>query len=70
MTARLYSSRLSRFSRLLPPTSSIPAFAGLLLYGLQVASSNVKNVILMKSIRSVSYTEEGIPLASELYVRE
>ena len=47
-----------------------PRRAGLLLYGLQVASSNVKNVILMKTIRSVSYTEEGIPLASELYVRE
>lgn len=43
-----------------------PRRAGLLLYGLQVASSNARNVILQSSIRSVTYTEEGVPLASEL----
>jgi hypothetical protein len=43
-----------------------PRRAGLLLYGLQVASANAKNVrIHSNSIRSVSYTREGIPLATQ-----
>jgi hypothetical protein len=43
-----------------------PRRAGLLLYGLQVASANAKNVhIHADSIRSVSYTREGIPLATQ-----
>ncbi len=43
-----------------------PRRAGLLLYGLQVASANAKNVhIHSNSIRSISYTSEGIPLATQ-----
>jgi hypothetical protein len=43
-----------------------PKRAGLLLYGLQVASANAKNVhIYANSIRSISYTKEGIPLATQ-----
>jgi hypothetical protein len=40
--------------------------AGLLLYALQVASANAKNVrVNSDSIRSISYTKEGIPLATQ-----
>lgn len=40
--------------------------AGLLLYGLQVASANAKNVsVHSDSIRSISFTKEGIPLATQ-----
>ncbi len=43
-----------------------PRRAGLLLYALQVASANAKNVhIHSDSIRSISYTKEGIPLATQ-----
>ena len=43
-----------------------PRRAGLLLYALQVASANAKNVrINSNSIRSISYTKEGIPLATQ-----
>lgn len=43
-----------------------PKRAGLLLYGLQVASANAKNVhVNANSIRSISYTKEGIPLATQ-----
>jgi hypothetical protein len=43
-----------------------PRRAGLLLYGLQVASANAKNVhVHANSIRSISYTSEGIPLATQ-----
>jgi hypothetical protein len=43
-----------------------PRRAGLLLYGLQVASANAKNVhIHSNSIRSIGYTSEGIPLATQ-----
>jgi len=43
-----------------------PRRAGLLLYALQVASANAKNVrINSDSIRSISYTKEGIPLATQ-----
>jgi hypothetical protein len=43
-----------------------PRRAGLLLYGLQVASANAKNVdIHSNSIRSISYTSQGIPLATQ-----
>jgi hypothetical protein len=42
--------------------------AGLLLYGLQVAASNAKHVFLpSRSIRSVSYTVDGTPLAPQEY---
>jgi hypothetical protein len=42
--------------------------AGLLLYGLQVASSNAKHVMLHStSIRSVTYTSDGIALAPQEY---
>jgi hypothetical protein len=45
-----------------------PKRAGLLLYGLQVASSNAKHVTLYSSsIRSVTYTGDGIPLAPQEY---
>jgi hypothetical protein len=45
-----------------------PKRAGLLLYGLQVASSNAKHVMLhSNSVRSVSYTGDGIPLAPQEY---
>jgi hypothetical protein len=43
-----------------------PRRAGLLLYGLQVAAANAKNVqVDANSIRSISYTKEGIPLATQ-----
>ena len=43
-----------------------PRRAGLLLYGLQVAAANAKNVqVHANSIRSISYTKEGIPLATQ-----
>jgi hypothetical protein len=43
-----------------------PRRAGLLLYGLQVAAANAKNVnVNSNSIRSISYTKEGIPLATQ-----
>ena len=43
-----------------------PRRAGLLLYGLQVASANAKNVhVHANTIRSVSFTREGIPLATQ-----
>jgi hypothetical protein len=43
-----------------------PKRASLLLYGLQVASANAKNVhVHANSIRSISYTREGIPLATQ-----
>jgi hypothetical protein len=43
-----------------------PRRAGLLLYALQVASANAKNVhVSANSIRSISYTKEGIPLATQ-----
>jgi hypothetical protein len=43
-----------------------PRRAGLLLYALQVASANAKNVhVNSNSIRSISYTKEGIPLATQ-----
>jgi hypothetical protein len=43
-----------------------PKRAGLLLYGLQVASANAKQVhVHANSIRSISYTSEGIPLATQ-----
>ncbi|HEY3988651.1 MAG TPA: hypothetical protein VGM02_05075 [Acidobacteriaceae bacterium] len=42
--------------------------AGLLLYGLQVASANAKHVHLHRSsIQSVSYTADGIALAPQEY---
>jgi hypothetical protein len=45
-----------------------PKRAGLLLYGLQVASSNAKHVMLhSNSVRSVSFTGDGIPLAPQQY---
>jgi hypothetical protein len=45
-----------------------PKRAGLLLYGLQVAAANAKNVFLhSSSIRSLSYTSDGIPLAPQEY---
>jgi hypothetical protein len=45
-----------------------PKRAALLLYGLQVASSNAKHVTLYSSsIRSVTYTGDGIPLAPQEY---
>jgi hypothetical protein len=45
-----------------------PKRAGLLLYGLQVASSNAKNVYIHSNgIRSITYTEDGIPLAPQDY---
>jgi hypothetical protein len=43
-----------------------PRRAGLLLYGLQVAAANAKNVhVHANSVRSISYTKEGIPLATQ-----
>jgi hypothetical protein len=42
--------------------------AGLLLYGLQVASANAAKMHLSYSaVRSVTYTEEGTPLAPQDY---
>jgi hypothetical protein len=65
-TAPLSSSRLSKSSSPSPPINLTPKRAGLLLYGLQVASANAKNVhVDANSIRSISYTKEGIPLATQ-----
>lgn len=45
-----------------------PKRAGLLLYGLQVASANAKHVLIHSdSIRSLTYTDDGIPLAPQDY---
>lgn len=45
-----------------------PRRAGLLLYALQVASTNVRNVHLSRSaVRSVTYTADGAPLAPQNY---
>ena len=42
--------------------------AGLLLYGLQVASTNVQKMhIPFDAVRSVTYTDEGVPLAPQDY---
>jgi hypothetical protein len=42
--------------------------AGLLLYGLQVASANAAKINLsIGAVRSVTYTEEGTPLAPQDY---
>ena len=42
--------------------------AGLLLYGLQVASANVQKMYIPRDgVRSVTYTEEGTPLAPQDY---
>ena len=42
-----------------------PRRAGLLLYGLQVGSANAKGVHFhSRGVRGISYTEDGIPLAS------
>ena len=39
--------------------------AGLLLYGLQVASVNVKNNFSSGNVRTVTYTEHGTPLGPQ-----
>ncbi len=45
-----------------------PKRAGLLLYGLQVASGNCRNLRLHKtSVRELSYSNDGVPLAPEEY---
>ncbi len=44
-----------------------PKRAGLLLYGLQVASVNVKNNLSDGNVRTVTYTEHGTPLAPQEY---
>jgi hypothetical protein len=45
-----------------------PKRAGLLLYGLQVASANVEKMhIPLDGVRSVTYTEDGAPLAPQGY---
>ncbi len=46
-----------------------PKRAGLLLYALQVASANVKNMKLpdFDMVRAVTHTEDGTPLAPERY---
>jgi hypothetical protein len=45
--------------------------AGLLLYALQVASANVKNLdIPLDSVRTVTYTDDGTPLAPQDYGRD
>ena len=45
-----------------------PKRAGLLLYGLQVASANVQKMhIPIDGVRSVTYTEDGAPLAPQDY---
>jgi hypothetical protein len=45
-----------------------PKRAGLLLYGLQVASANVQKMhIPLDGVRSVTYTEDGAPLAPQDY---
>jgi hypothetical protein len=46
-----------------------PKRAGLLLYGLQVASANVQKmrIPISGSVRSVTFTENGTPLAPQDY---
>jgi hypothetical protein len=45
-----------------------PKRAGLLLYGLQVASTNAKDLHIHSNVvRSITYTEDGIPLAPQDY---
>jgi hypothetical protein len=46
-----------------------PKRAGLLLYGLQVASANVQkmHITISGSVRSVTFTENGTPLAPQDY---
>jgi hypothetical protein len=45
-----------------------PKRAGLLLYGLQVASANVQKMdIPVNGVRSVTFTENGTPLAPQDY---
>jgi hypothetical protein len=46
-----------------------PKRAGLLLYALQVASANAKHMRLPMSggVRTVTYTEDGTPLAPQAY---
>lgn len=45
-----------------------PKRAGLLLYGLQVASANAEKLSISRSaVRSVTFTEEGTPLAPQDY---
>ena len=45
-----------------------PKRAGLLLYGLQVASANAAKMHISRSaVRSVTFTEEGTPLAPQDY---
>ena len=45
-----------------------PKRAGLLLYGLQVASANVKHLRLpISSIRTLTHTDDGTPLAPQNY---
>jgi hypothetical protein len=44
-----------------------PKRAGLLLYGLQVASVNVKNTLSQGDVRTISHTEDGTPLAPQSY---
>jgi hypothetical protein len=45
-----------------------PKRAGLLLYGLQVASANARKMHLpSSSVRSVTYTSDGTPLAPQEY---
>jgi hypothetical protein len=45
-----------------------PKRAGLLLYGLQVASANIRNIdIPHNAVRTVSHTDDGAPLAPQNY---
>ena len=45
-----------------------PKRAGLLLYGLQVASANIKNIkIPLDAVRTLDHTEDGTPLAPQDY---
>lgn len=45
--------------------------AGLLLYALQVASANAKNLNLSKfGVRAITYSDEGLPLAPQRHGRD
>ena len=44
-----------------------PKRAGLLLYGLQVASANIKHKFSDGDIRTVTHTDDGTPLAPQNY---
>lgn len=45
--------------------------AGLLLYALQVASANAKNLNLSKfGVRTITYSDEGLPLAPQRHGRD